>query len=82
MLPQTDYLVQRRRASKKHGRWRGPRPFQIHIVVTVSGTLPITARNRENRLRFPIPSRVAHSIQKQIAALTNHKEYDFKQSSA
>jgi hypothetical protein len=36
----------------------------------------------ENRLRFPVSSRAAHSIQKQNAPVTNHKEYGFKQSSA
>jgi len=47
-----------------------------------TATARIAARNPEIRLRFLISSRAAHSIQKQIAALTNHKEYAFKQSSA
>jgi hypothetical protein len=35
-----------------------------------------------NRLRFIVPSRIAHSNQMRIARLIFHKEYRFKQSSA
>jgi hypothetical protein len=76
----TTYALQRRRASENVAL-RGT-SCAIQLTVTVWCRAPLAIPNSENRLRFLIPSRAAHSIQKQIAALTNHKEYGFKHCSA
>jgi len=76
----TTYALQRRRASENVALPGAP--CAIHRAVTARGRVSTAASNAENRLRFLIPSRAAHSIQKQIAALTNRKEYGFKHCSA